>query len=211
MSDILDQINERKASMEERKLSIVGQIERDFAPLKQGVEKKLAHILADNGSRRNKVIKLQELVSEVRAVADQYVACKQGCSACCYTRVMMSQTEADAIGHKIGRPAVQLRPSYVLPDMDAYGKNTPCTFLENNACSIYEHRPFVCRNQVNWDVDSLLCGFENWELGKAKDPRFSPIPLLGAGPLMTAYQQLAGQDRVGDIRDFFPPVSIAHT
>lgn len=117
----------------------------------------------------------------------------------------MSQTEADAISHKIAKQAVQLSSGYVLPEIHEFGKDTPCTFLKDGACSIYENRPFMCRNMVNLDVDPLLCGFENWDLDRTKDSRFTGIPMLGAGPLMEAYQKLASQDKVGDIRDFFPP------
>jgi hypothetical protein len=54
------------------------------------------------------------------------------------------------------------------------------------------------------DVDPLLCGFDNWDLSRAKDGRSTGIPLLGAGPLEQAYSSLSGQDKIGDIRAFFP-------
>ena len=118
---------------------------------------------------------------------------------------MMSQTEADAIGHRIGRPAMQLRADYVPPDLHDFGRETPCPFLVNDACSIYEHRPFVCRNYVNMDQDPLLCGFENLALARAGDPRHTPVPHLDPGPLLAAYRAVSGKDRLGDIRAFFPP------
>lgn len=116
----------------------------------------------------------------------------------------MSQTEADAIGYKIGRMPVQLRSNYILPEIDSFGPEMPCTFLSNNACTIYEDRPFACRNLINLDIDPLLCGFENWELSRAKDTRSTGIQMLGAGPLAQAYSTLSGRDQIGDIRAFFP-------
>jgi uncharacterized protein len=205
MNNIFEEINDRKSTLAERVPQVMRQIEQAFAPAQPTFTAKLQRIMADSGSRRNKVIKIQALAAEVRAFSDPYTACRKGCNACCTQRVMMSQTEANAIAYKIGRQAVQLRPGYKMQDIHAYGEDKPCTFLVDGACSIYEHRPVVCRNQVNLDIDPLLCGFENWELHKAEDPRFTPIPMLGLGPIMTAYQQLASQDQAGDIRDFFPP------
>lgn len=207
MNDIVDLIHARKASLAERVPAVTRQIEQAFAPHESAVAAKLQQVVAENSSRRNKIVRIQALVSEVRSFAGPHAACKQGCAACCTQRVMMSQTEADAIGHRIGRPAVQLRADYVPPAVHDFGADTPCTFLADGACSIYAHRPFVCRNYVSLDVDALLCGFENLALDKARDPRFTPVPHLAPGPLLAAYQQLSGRDRMGDIRAFFPPAA----
>lgn len=205
MEDIFARIDARKAALKERVPAVTRQIDQAFAPSEPALAAKLQRVFADGGSRRNKIVRIQALVSEVRSYASEHAACKQGCSACCKQRVMMSQTEADAIGHAIGRPAVQLRLDYVPPRIHDFGRDTPCTFLVDDACSIYEHRPFVCRNYVSLDLDPLLCGFENWDLDKAGDKRFTPVPHLDPGPLLAAYRKVAGQDRIGDIRAFFPP------
>lgn len=204
MDDIAEKINARKKSLEVRMPGVLIQIEKALAPRLPVFSTKLEQVLVGTNSRRSKVNKIQELISEVSAVAGEYIACKKGCSACCTQRVTVSQTEADAIAYKIGTTAVQLRPGYVLPDIHNFGVDTPCTFLVEHSCSIYEYRPFACRNQVNLDIDPLLCGFENWELEKAKDQRSTPIPMLGLGPLQEAYKKVSGQDLVGDIRVFFP-------
>lgn len=201
---IYERIDQRKAAIAERMPMVMRNIEHEFSKIQPLVNSKLNQVMTENSSRRTKVIKIQELVSDVRSISNQYAACRDGCSTCCTQRVMLSQTEADAIGYKIGLPAIQLKHGYVLPETHEFGKDTPCTFLKNDRCSIYEHRPVMCRNAVNLDVDSLLCGFENWDLDKRKDKRFTGIPMLGLGPLMAAYQKTAGSDCVGDIRAFFP-------
>ncbi|WP_426211103.1 YkgJ family cysteine cluster protein [Massilia sp. TWP1-3-3] len=201
---IAGKIDDRKALLAVRVPLVMQKIEQAFAPLKPIVEARLKQSLTDTGSRRGKFVKINEILSDVRDISSTFAACGAGCSACCTQRVMMSQTEAEAIGHKISRKPVQLRPSYVLPEIDTFGSETPCTFLSNNVCTIYEHRPFACRNLVNLDVDPLLCRFENWELSKAKDARSTGIPLLSAGPLEQAYSSLSGRDMIGDIRAFFP-------
>lgn len=198
-------IHARKVDLPGRVEDATRQIEQAFAPLEAGLAARLNRVVADNSSRRSKLANIQALVSEVRQVAGPHTACRQGCSACCHQRVMMSQSEADAIGQRIGRAAMQLPANYVAPDVHDFGRDTPCPFLVENACSIYEHRPFVCRNYVNLDVDALLCGFENLALAKAGDPRHTPVPHLDPGPLLGAYRQVAGKDRMGDIRAFFPP------
>ncbi|GIZ50092.1 YkgJ family cysteine cluster protein [Noviherbaspirillum aridicola] len=209
MDDLIELIDARKTSLSERVPDVTRRIQEDFAPREAALVARLDRVLADNASRRNKIVKIQALVSEVREAAAAHAACRQGCSACCHQRVMMSQTEADAIGHRIGRTAVQLRSDYVPPALHDFGPATPCPFLVQDACSIYEHRPFVCRNYLSLDTDALLCGFENLALAKAGDPRHTPVPHLDPGPLLAAYRQVSGKDRTGDIRAFFPPAAPA--
>jgi hypothetical protein len=203
MDEIVARIDARKITLAARVPEVMSTIENSFAPLKQKFERELEVIMKGEGSRRHKMIKLQNLVSELRAIGQEHAACKIGCSDCCSQRVMLAQTEADAIGYKIGKPAAQISPNYSLPQIHEFGKTTPCPFLKDESCSIYEHRPFMCRNMLNLDVDSLLCGFENWDLNNKQDPRFTGIPMLGAGPLQDAYMKVAAHDRFGDIRDFF--------
>lgn len=202
--DLPELIHARKEVLRDRVPEATRRIDQDFAPFEADMAARLNQLVNDNASRKTRIVKLQAMVSELRQFAGPHIACRVGCSACCHQRVMMSQTEADAIGHRIGRPAVQLRPDYVPPALGDFGPDTPCPFLMNDACSIYEHRPFVCRNYVNLDTDPLLCGAENQALAKAGDPRHTPVPHLDPGPLLSAYRQVTGKDRLGDIRAFFP-------
>lgn len=204
MDEVVARIDARKITLATRVPEVMGKIENSFDPYKQKFERELEAVMKGGGSRRHKMAKLQTLVSELRTISQEYAACKKGCSDCCSQRVMLAQTEADAIGYKIGKSATQLGPNYSIPQIHEFGITTPCQFLSDGSCSIYEHRPFMCRNMLNLDVDSLLCGFENWDLNNKQDPRFTGIPMLGAGPLQDAYMKVAANDRFGDIRDFFP-------
>lgn len=195
----------RKITAEPRVQSAYAAITRAFAPMRESFDKKLAEVLQRNGSRRIKIHALQTIMSEVREVSKPFMACKKGCSNCCYQRVMLSQTEADSIAYRISRPAKQLPSTYQLPDEKTFSPSTPCTFLVNGECSIYNNRPLMCRNQVNLDSDDLLCSFENWELSKRGDPRAAGIPMQAPGPILQVYQQISAGDVIGDIRDFFPP------
>lgn len=204
MKPTAQEIDNRKQEVSERVPKVMHEIELRFEPYRRQFDQQLARALAANGSRRSKIFAIQKLSSEVRQISAPFAACKKGCSNCCYQRVMLSQTEADTIAHNINKKAVQLSPAYKLPDMEAFDSTTPCNFLVDGACSIYDHRPFMCRNQVNLDKDNLLCSFENWELGRSKSPLFTGTPMQDPGPLLVAYRQVSSRDVVGDIRDFFP-------
>lgn len=102
--------------------------------------------------------------------ADLPFACTKQCSACCTQNVTMTAVEGEVIhrlihdqGHEswlagrlqkkgpIKRPLMTtndfagacLQGEDVQPE--PYGNTSPCPFLENNCCRIYEARPFACR------------------------------------------------------------------
>ncbi|WP_298150872.1 YkgJ family cysteine cluster protein [Flavobacterium sp.] len=204
MTSIAEQIDKRKQELKDHLPIVMRSIEMNFAPYSAQFNVDFMNALSANGSRRSKIFAIQKLTSEAREKASPFVACSKGCSNCCYQRVMLSQTEADTIAHNIQLKAVQLPISYKLPEIDSFNSATPCPFLVAGECSIYEYRPFMCRNQVNLDKDNLLCSFENWELRKANSPLFTGIPMLAPGQLETAYRNISNRDIVGDIRDFFP-------
>ncbi|MFM0610217.1 hypothetical protein PQR05_37575 [Paraburkholderia sediminicola] len=85
-----------------------------------------------------------------------------------------------------------------------FSRHTPCTFLVNGCCSVYEARSFVCRNQLALDVDALLCQPENIELMAHKHPLATDVPMMTGGPMTEVYRDLVAQDVLADIRAFFP-------
>ncbi|MBW2466798.1 MAG: hypothetical protein JRF02_05805 [Deltaproteobacteria bacterium] len=102
------------------------------------------------------------------------LACRKGCAACCTQSVCMTCLEGEVILDFIKRrkkrtwlneklsetvpgknkPAVTTnqyaRACLAQEEIDAAGAGswdfTPCVFLEDNICSIYEVRPFGCRS-----------------------------------------------------------------
>jgi hypothetical protein len=103
---------------------------------------------------------LYALLDELNSFNGDNVACRRGCAHCCHTQVAISPAEAEMLGRAIGQKPKQNvgrinRQGYY--DEQPYGYHTPCTFLVNNECSIYEHRPLACRKLINLDVDDLLC------------------------------------------------------
>jgi uncharacterized protein len=90
--------------------------------------------------------KLRAIVDRIATYQDGQVACREGCSHCCYIAASVLGPEAEMIGHEIGRKPK--RPKSDAPgEVPAFGFNydNPCTFLKDNRCSIYESRPMACR------------------------------------------------------------------
>lgn len=115
------------------------------------------------------------IVSKINNLFDQWssdipFACKKGCTACCTQNVSVSGVEARIILDKIAQEGRQqwfveklmntgdiTGPSLTTnefakacmegKDVDPGGNNnlSPCPFLEEGQCAIYETRPFGCR------------------------------------------------------------------
>lgn len=138
------------------------------------------------------------LQKAAQALSDAYgphAACKAGCAHCCHIPVKITQAEAIHIGRKVGRKP--LPASSLPPEPQIQGYESPCPFLLDNACSIYEWRPAVCRSHLNLDKDDLLCQLQP---GMAV-----PVPYLDTRPLvMAAFQVLGSNQVLADIRQWFP-------
>jgi Fe-S-cluster containining protein len=101
-----------------------------------------------------KVFLLREMADKVVEAGRGITPCKSGCSHCCKMPTLLGLAEAQQIAREIGAPLATPKLT-AEPDMSYRG--VPCTFLVNDACSIYAVRPFACRIHVSVDADSLLC------------------------------------------------------
>ncbi|WP_454669197.1 YkgJ family cysteine cluster protein [Achromobacter kerstersii] len=179
-----------------------------FSPLLSRFNERATKITQMSGSRKKQLAEFLNLVSDVREVASPHIPCTRGCSACCYQRVTMSSTEAELINYKTGHKAARIIAGTSMKPIGEFGAQTPCTFLASNGeCSIYEARPYMCRNFVTLDIDSLLCQPENVRLAALKHPAATAVPMLAGGPLDALYLQIVKSDAQADIRTFFPPVA----
>jgi uncharacterized protein len=148
------------------------------------------------------VIKLVEVLNTADKIFDhagKFAACARGCGHCCHVSVPISEFEARYMGDKLGIKPNEVKQSR-RPDLREFGSHTPCPFLTNGECSIYEVRPLTCRMHMNFDRDNYWCLHENWQKPEAEIPR----PTIQ--PLEEAYHQLMNQTKqqiVADIRDFF--------
>ncbi|MDG0818098.1 YkgJ family cysteine cluster protein [Bdellovibrio svalbardensis] len=101
--------------------------------------------------------KLHELVEqEIAQGAEIEISCKKGCSACCHMEVEITSYEAEILatlvteGHVIDRGRLQKQSERSLQDgqwkQGIRNLESKCVFLNSEgACSIYEHRPVMCR------------------------------------------------------------------
>lgn len=133
--------------------------------------------------------------------ATSRAACARGCSHCCHIAVRISAVEARFIGEHIGREP-RAFSSTVAERAASFSNETPCTFLKNDECSIYEWRPLTCRSHFNFDQDDYWCRFENWDKPGAAVPK-PMIEALSQAYEVASYEKI-GDPVMADIRDFFP-------
>lgn len=148
-----------------------------------------------------KVIRLRHIAGQWSTVFSSKTACSSGCSHCCHLSVMVPKSEAKlmakAIGIHVTEPAEKL-------DLEGASDGTaflgePCTFLIGNRCSIYDHRPMMCRTLVNMDSVDTLC-----QIVKGVDV---PVPYLNTVEMKAHFAYLTQTEQFADIREWFPAVA----
>ena len=92
-------------------------------------------------------------VTSVWTTGDPKPECQPGCSYCCTARVEVSDPEALRIAEHVGGlpterqgalAAALVHQSELRAGASPYAR-VRCAFLEQDLCSIYEHRPASCR------------------------------------------------------------------
>jgi len=164
-------------------------------------ERLVAELRALNAKPVAKLVRIYKSAETLFSYASDHVACRKGCAYCCHLAIQISQIEADNIGAKTGIVPIKLQRS-INRDPYSFSEKTPCPFLKENQCSIYEHRPLICRVHVNLDIDAYWCEYDNWRKPGASVPE----PTFHS--LTNAYGELNEKAHavMADIRDFFPTV-----
>jgi len=164
------------------------------------------------GSTTQRVVWLQRAASAWSKPMEEVAACHNGCDHCCHIPVTISQVEAELIGKAIGRkpdsPTEALRISELgsaeedwqraQARLQAAAPETPCPFLVDHSCSIYENRPLPRRTLINLDDDELLCR-------KVEGVEVS-VPYADSMAFKAYYLTLQPSGLFADIRHFFPLV-----
>ena len=149
---------------------------------------------------KTKVIRLRHIAGEWSRAFASKTACASGCSHCCNLGVMVPKSEAKLMAKAIGRQLVE--PDQNLDLHSATERNsflgTPCSFLADGRCSIYQHRPMMCRMLVNMDSVDLLC--------RIVDGVDVPVPYLNTLELKAYFAFLTQTEQFADIREWFPKV-----
>jgi hypothetical protein len=117
-------------------------------------------------------------------------ACAAGCAWCCHQQVAVEPAEAIAIARYIETAFTPETRSALKQRVDALAERTrgmgnlawarlrtPCAFLVDSKCSIYEVRPLRCRAVYSRDVDYCRWAVDNPDLYfGARDSRSGPGP-----------------------------------
>jgi Fe-S-cluster containining protein len=167
------------------------------ASLKQREDLIAQRMRSTNASAISKISKIYALVDEFGAAAKDFVACKNGCAACCHMNVTISAIEAKHIETATGKARAALSESRTHDLAEFSGK--PCPFLKDSSCSIYDVRPYACRQHVSFDTTNYWCQPER--------SHQKVLPKVGFNGAEEAFFNVAGRAThgiFGDIRDFFP-------
>lgn len=128
---------------------------------------------AGNDRRASEAAALAQILGErsLRAYPSQAsIACGRGCSYCCYGFVGVVPPEAFRIANALrdGRAGgldpdavrARARPLLGLGPPARVGRKLPCPLLVDGTCSVYEHRPLVCRQTTSLSLPHCIEEFE---------------------------------------------------
>jgi len=120
--------------------------------------------------------RLDETITGASVHVEQGVQCKKGCSYCCHFRVDVSANEVFAISdymksklsdedfdRHLEKAKENKKKMAMLSQSKRIVTNVACPLLVDNACSIYEMRPAMCRKIHSTNVDACKHSYENPE------------------------------------------------
>jgi Fe-S-cluster containining protein len=183
----------------------VKEVERAFFGVVDEVRAAMAPEKAP--SSRSRFIPIVLKMDQDLEATGEPVACRAGCSYCCYYHVNVTAAEALAIAEHIrSRPREECErltsrvrstaeQVHDLSPTEYIHTNIPCALLENGKCSAYEVRPLACRGFHSTDVESCKVAFDDpysTDAGSFAPGRWAVTE--GYKSVMVAGQSLAGKD-----------------
>lgn len=158
-------------------------------------------IVLDNASPKSKLRKLVALYESLGQAAAAVSPCKAGCSYCCHIPVVISTQDAERIARATSRvpKTLPLRSPIELDRILKSHTPSPCPFLKESRCSIYDDRPLACRTHYTLDNSSYWCN-PNVGVNQAVLPKADDLALN------LSYIEIATALKIsfGEIREFFP-------
>lgn len=161
----------------------------------------VASIARDSISHKAKLHRFRKLADRIQQSVLPHSVCKSGCSHCCNIAAEVSGIEAELIGAEIGVTPATVRTIELGNQSRYFG--TPCPFLAEGKCSIYESRPMSCRLHFSIGYSADLCS-------TSVAPEESSIPNVNFQYFHRALAQTFLAKGYGDIRQYFgtAPVSL---
>ena len=111
----------------------------------------------------------QKIDATIHGLRDIPVACGKGCSHCCIISVTVSAPEAIYVGKLVAamgadaiarvRAANEVTGQFELAEREQHPHD--CPMLQNNSCTIYEHRPKACRQAASTDAQACARSHRN--------------------------------------------------
>jgi Fe-S-cluster containining protein len=148
-------------------------------------------------SKKGKLKRIYIAMDKISKIREPFVACGIGCSDCCRMNISVSKLEAQTISGVTGKQFVDLQES--MSHKYKHFVGTACPFLEKDECSIYDHRPLVCRRHSSFHSTAEWCT-PDVLLEKR-------VPIIQFGGIDRAFIETSSDNRgvvIADIRDFFP-------
>jgi|SRR5882672_598107 len=176
-----------------RAASYIAALDPDINARDDRIAVELAH---ENASAKAKLGKIYRLLADADKAVKTFIACSRGCSSCCKMNVSITSVEAERLaalsGRRMARVVAPIKHS------EARFAGVPCPFLRDDACSVYDSRPYACRAHYSFDVTAYWC-----HPSRAFRGGMGMVNFRGT---QDAYEAIA-RDSLGglaDIRDFFP-------
>jgi len=170
----------------------------------------------------------REMAVQANALADQLIrsfesenslphpiACREGCSFCCFNQVELTPPEALLIGDYVARNfsreaqdglmarvarALCLKAGKSQKKLARLRQQLPCPLLVGGRCSVYGVRPLVCRAMHAFDAGACEQELRRGKLGPGEyyPHRYEIIRSISAG-LQTGCRELGCQTGVLDL------------
>lgn len=159
------------------------QLSSQVTPRIQQREDSLLQKLQNSNLGRLK--KLEFFFGEMDVIYDflhKFTVCAKGCNHCCHYEIAITDLEVDYIKSKVKTKKLKFSP---------LGQS--CPFLKKGICSIYEHRPFICRRHLSIADTSRWC--------KADICNDYSFPLIRLSEIDKCYGYLVGQQGMNSLKD----------
>lgn len=161
-------------------------------PLKKKEAELFGWYIRLKGNPLTKLRALFDFMTALYGAVARHMPCKKGCTPCCHYPVSITHLEIEFIERGAGIK----RAKHIMKT--ARPHDTPCPFLRNDTCSIYEHRPFVCRRHVTLTKTPHWCHPD-----RAYTEEFPLLKFSEVDRVFDALVRETGKTAFCDIREAF--------